>query len=164
MYIFYMATCMVLFCCFTFGSIIPCIKKKLKISLCASRNKENTKKNKKSYNNYCCQIGGTTTSITERWEVAPYLHHLDYKGWALGSLPGWPKIGIRRKSGPLAPYQAGRSPHPGPRAGENISRADLAVFAAFPDLIVHSHTVSVILCHPCTTLLLTHELYTLNKT
>lgn len=39
-----MATCMVLFCCFTFGTIIPFMKKKLKISLCASQNKENTKK------------------------------------------------------------------------------------------------------------------------
>lgn len=109
------------------------------------------------FNTSCCQIGGATTSITEWWEVAPCLHHLDYQGWALGSLPGWPKIGFRRQSGPLAPYQAWRSPHPGPRAGENISRADTAVPRP-------SRTVAVILCHPSTIVLLTHELYIWNKT
>ncbi len=71
-----MATCMVLFCCFTFGSIIACIKKRLKISLCASQNKENTHTHTHTHtyiycNTYCYLL-------SNRW------HNYLYQ-WAMGS-------------------------------------------------------------------------------
>lgn len=62
--------------------------------------------------------GGPAALFAKRRAVAPYLHHLDHQGWAVGGLPGRAASGHRGEPGTMAPHQARRGHHPGPGTGE----------------------------------------------
>ncbi|EDL89629.1 neuronal pentraxin II [Rattus norvegicus] len=62
--------------------------------------------------------GRTAAPVCQRWQVAPYLHHLDHSRRHVGSIPGRGEAGHRGEPGTLASHQARGCAHPG--AGAEI--------------------------------------------